>query len=179
MGIINYCNANQGFMSALLALFSVLVSIIAICISISVTRKQNRIALFEKKYEAYNMISGFLSSMQIYDGTPESVETILIKLFSFSNFGVTHIENLNEPNAKTQLVFLFATYLEKIGLLFGDSIEKEYKEIDKYIDLYVDTLFFYTGGLDNIDEKLSIEKATLIIPKSQKFCKLLASEAKI
>ena len=47
--LINWCNTNGGFLSAILSVVTLIISIVAIWVSISVSRKQNRIALFEKR----------------------------------------------------------------------------------------------------------------------------------
>ena len=47
---IQWCNENQGFLSAILSAVAVFA---AISIPAFIARRQNKIALFEKKYEAY------------------------------------------------------------------------------------------------------------------------------
>lgn len=55
--IISWCNANSGFMSAVL-------SLIAVCAAVGVpawiAHRQDKIALFEKRYELYTKIKKFL-----------------------------------------------------------------------------------------------------------------------
>ena len=52
--IIQWCNANQGFISALLSLVAVLA---AIGIPAFIAHRQNKIALFEKRFEVLKIVN--------------------------------------------------------------------------------------------------------------------------
>ena len=51
---IDWSNQNQGFLSAIFSLAALLASIIAIWVAINTARRQNRIALYEKRVMIFN-----------------------------------------------------------------------------------------------------------------------------
>ena len=61
MEFIKRCNNNQGFLSALLAIVSISLSVVAICISISTAKQQNKIALFEKRQHVYDDLDDYVN----------------------------------------------------------------------------------------------------------------------
>ena len=50
MCIVNWCNANQGFLTAVLTIITI---IVAIGVPARIAQKQNKIALFEKRLSVY------------------------------------------------------------------------------------------------------------------------------
>jgi|GEM_PF-5249616 len=54
--IMAWFNTNQGFVGAVLSVLTIVLSVIAIWISIATGRKQNKISLFEKRSEAFSAI---------------------------------------------------------------------------------------------------------------------------
>lgn len=64
--MMKFCNDNPGFMSAVTAIVGVLVSMIAIIISVKVSRKQSKISLFQERYKSYFYISEFVDRWLFY-----------------------------------------------------------------------------------------------------------------
>lgn len=64
--MFEWFNNNQGSMSAILSLIGLSLSFVAICISINVSRKQNKIALFQNKFEIYKVLRNWHISISIY-----------------------------------------------------------------------------------------------------------------
>lgn len=113
MEFIQWCNGNQGFLSAILTIISIFLSVIAICISISTTKRQNKIALFEKRQRVYDDLDNYVNKQL------SSWEFDLSKIEFFYNYSSTYIEALYDSKIKD-----FIEYLEKvssqINMLWGD-----------------------------------------------------------
>ena len=54
--MIEWCNINEGFASVIISAISVIIAIVAIFISFLTARKQNKIVLFEKRFECYQRL---------------------------------------------------------------------------------------------------------------------------
>ena len=54
--MIQWTNSNQGFASVMLSVVTILLAIIAIWVSISTSKMQNKIALFEKRHEIFYIL---------------------------------------------------------------------------------------------------------------------------
>lgn len=99
--MFDWANNNQGLMSAILSIMGVIVSVIAICISINVSRKQNRIALFDKKFEIYKALEEYFNSSK---GWPKAVNKFLIPSSSLPSDNAWAPE-INEIVGKATLLF--------------------------------------------------------------------------
>jgi len=180
MELVNYCNDNQGFMSAVLALFAVIVSIIAIWISISTTKKQNKIALFEKRYQAYYMMSIFLTNIRHYRDSKDSCNHIIKRLyFLLVGNEISHIQKSDKKNTDTQVILYFAMYFDKIDLLFGKEIKREYDKVKDTINKYINSLLYYSGGLEELDSTLSEKTAKESLSEFENLCTILANKLSI
>ena len=73
---IEWCNTNEGFASIAISTVSVITAIVALCISNSIAKKQNRISLFEKRLECYQKLmilkefSDFANNFDSFDLQP-------------------------------------------------------------------------------------------------------------
>lgn len=63
--LIEFLNQNEGAMSAVLSALSLLVAIIAIYISISSTKSQQRLQLFEERYKIYELFSSLVEKAEL------------------------------------------------------------------------------------------------------------------
>ena len=61
MKIVEFCNSNSGFISAILAALSFALSAIAIFISVQTANRQAQISLLEKRFDIYNNIQKICS----------------------------------------------------------------------------------------------------------------------
>lgn len=59
--IISWLNTNSGFASLLVASASAVVAVIAVIVSVCISKKQNKIALYEKRFECYQKIGALLN----------------------------------------------------------------------------------------------------------------------
>lgn len=111
--MINWFNCNQGFMSAILSFISLFVSVIAIWISIKSTNKQNRIELFDKKYDIYKSLENYFESLK---GNPKAILHFLHPGMKFENDNPWRPE-INEIAGKA-------------SLLFSDSLSQNLKDME-------------------------------------------------
>ena len=56
MRIVEFCNSNSGFISAVLATLSFVLSAVAIFISVQTSTHQAQISLLEKRFDIYSKI---------------------------------------------------------------------------------------------------------------------------
>ncbi len=93
--MILWCNTNQGFISAILALFSVIISAIAICISISTSKMQAQTQLLQQRLSAYSQLKKAYSFFKRY------VEIARDKPYlSKCHFANILLYSLNSPQEK-------------------------------------------------------------------------------
>lgn len=113
MEFIKWCNCNQGFLSAILTIISFILSVIAIWISISTAKRQNKIALLEKRQQVYDDLDNYVNRQL------PSWEFDLSKTEFFYHYSPTYIEALFDSKIKD-----FIEYLKKvsgqINMLWGD-----------------------------------------------------------
>ena len=67
--VIDWCNANQGFLSAILSIITIALSFLAIYFSRKESKKQNKIALFEKRTDLLKQLhelKEFFTWLQLY-----------------------------------------------------------------------------------------------------------------
>lgn len=129
--IIEWLNSNQGFMSAILSIIGVIISFIAICISISSSRQQNRIALFDKRFETYKELGGYFESSK---GFPKAV-------LKFINDGDNCMKSDNSWSPEIDSIVDKATLLFTKQLTENlNKIKHHYAEIRR-IDSSIDSYF--------------------------------------
>lgn len=106
--MISWCNENQGFVSALLALSSVFVAIIALFISIKTSKKQNKIQIdlqarqlkldtFQLRYECWEsfetLYQVMLNIFNICKDSEENKKQALIRVYKvFINYNYNHAD---------------------------------------------------------------------------------------
>ena len=59
MRIVEFCNSNSGFISAVLATLSFVLSAVAIFISVQTSTHQAQISLLEKRFDIYSIYESF------------------------------------------------------------------------------------------------------------------------
>ena len=138
----------------------------------SIAENQKKVALFEKRYEAYDVISLVLGSTQHYKADVLTVHSIIEK----------YIPLLNKYEISTdKLVYVFncAAQFDKMELLFNRKICRHYAEIEEFIDRYVMMLLKGSQGVltesDLLDEKEVTEK----LPLLNSFCEIIRNEIKL
>ena len=99
--MIEWVNSNQGFMSAILSIVGVIVSSLAICISINVSKKQNRIALFDRKFDVYKKLQDYFNGTL---GWPKAISKFLAPGSNFKADNAWEPE-INEIIGKASLLF--------------------------------------------------------------------------
>ncbi len=99
--MIECLNNNQGFISGILSIVGLFISGVAIWISISVSKKQNRIALFDKKFEVYKELQDYFNGPK---GWPKAVLKFLGSGNSMQSDNVWAPE-INEIVGKASLLF--------------------------------------------------------------------------
>lgn len=99
--MIECLNNNQGFISAILSMVGLFISGVAIWISISVSKKQNRIALFDKKFEVYKELQDYFNGPK---GWPKAVSKFLIPESNFKSDN-SWAPEINEIVGKASLLF--------------------------------------------------------------------------
>ena len=77
--ILNWCNSNDGFISAIL---SFVAAVTAICVPYRIAHKQNKVALFERRFECFQYFESLKNFAKFVDGfdtfdTQESVSPVL------------------------------------------------------------------------------------------------------
>lgn len=60
MRIVEFCNSNSGFISAVLATLSFVLSAVAIFISVQTSTHQAQISLLEKRFDIYSKIQKYV-----------------------------------------------------------------------------------------------------------------------
>ena len=111
--VIIWCNSNQGFISAILSILAILISFIAVLCTICSTKRQNRIALFEKRQKVFDDIEDFVKRRLPAWELPESDDKLF---FQYSN---TYIKVLFNKKISAFFVELKKSY-EKVLMLWGD-----------------------------------------------------------
>lgn len=80
--IILWCNANEGFLSAVLALITV---VVAIGIPLYIANRQDKIALFEKRYKFFSALIKCSTFARSINNIQTNREVQMLFIVSFSN----------------------------------------------------------------------------------------------
>lgn len=114
----------------LIIIVPIVISIVAIVISIVTAKKQNKIALFEKKYEALFQLKTVISFAQ----TIEQCEKLIHILQLFDSFWGANLSNTSQddilPATKYQIEII-KNDVEQIAFLFECKFYDSAKEIIK------------------------------------------------
>ena len=111
--IIRLCNINQGFISAILSILSLAVAIIAICISIHIMKKQNKISLLEQRYKVINEIEHYV----LYE--LQSWEFDFSKTKIFYKYSKAYVETLFNKDFG-DFLYRLEEVSKQINILQGD-----------------------------------------------------------
>lgn len=128
--MIKWFNDNEGFRSAILSTIGVLISGIAIWISSRVSIKQNRIELFDKKFEVFKSLEDYFNNSK---GWPKSVSLFLTPGVRFQSDNVWAPE-INEIVGKASLLFSDALCQKLV------AIKNKYSEI-RHLDSSISSYF--------------------------------------
>jgi len=114
--MLKFFNDNQGLMSAILSAIGLIFSGVAILISIAVARRQNKISLFEKKFETLKALEEYFTSLK---GSPTAVSKFIYPRFKYES------ENVWDPEINK--------LIERATLLFSKRLSGDLLQIkDKY-----------------------------------------------
>lgn len=131
---------------------SFFIGFVAICISISIAKKQNKIALFEKRYNVYIEIGNIFSTIDLIEG--DNSDKVFEVYFSelFDKKGIKVLQNIKE-NTKiytdTKLknyykITTYYNYLLSSSLLFRNmKCRSEFKAIVEILVYYAN---LYNGN---------------------------------
>lgn len=111
--IVNWCNLNQGFISALLSLLAIFISSVAIFCTVSLTKRQNRVALFEKRQKVLDDIEDFVVRQL------PSWELPISDARLFYQYSEAYMKALFEEDVSDFYIKLKGNY-EKVLILWGD-----------------------------------------------------------
>lgn len=109
LNIIQFCNDNDGFISAIASISSIVLSFIAIVISIKVAKKQNSISLLEQRIKMLDSIEAFCKSLYNWE----------FDLSRHKKIGKSQIVALFNKKAYEQYQKIYS-YGETINNLYGD-----------------------------------------------------------
>ena len=178
--IIKWCNENQGFISAGLSLVAVFA---AIGIPAFIAFRQNKIALFDKRFEVYLLlqkINSFYNSIHIYGYENGSYKDQMLCLTSWIYTQEEHHviinakdfiidydcqepqrdgeDRANDVSELISIVKIEMIVLRKGELLFKGNLSQRIRELADAYDEFLNSLFdeyFYCNGLNKVDEKRS------------------------
>ena len=139
--MIEWFNNNQGFMSAILSIVGVIISVVAIWISINVSKKQNRIALFDRKFDVYKELQVYFNGPLVW---PKAISVFLMPESNLKSDNAWAPE-INEIIGKASL--LFSKGLNDILL----EMKNKYAEI-RQLDSSISSYFSLLEGLPNFQE---------------------------
>ncbi len=123
--MISWCNENQGFVSALLALSSVLVAIIALFISIKTSKKQNKIQIdlqarqlrldsYNLRYECWRRLNNLIAELISWD--TRGYEDFEMKLNSFYFLLSVNRFNIDEHKTSFEGCFCILDVMKNVLL---------------------------------------------------------------
>lgn len=122
--MIEWLNLNEGITNILLSIISLIIAFIAIIISVLTAKRQNKIALFEKRYEVYNRFSELIQMAEIVSHKALTSKEKL-RLYNFSFFGVKNeSSNIGQEISKID---------DKLSII--DSRDEKYK---KFSDMKIE-----------------------------------------
>lgn len=153
--IMTWCNQNQGFLSILLTIGTIIISVVSICISVNTNKKEYRLNIFKLKQEIFD-------SFQIMN------EAII----KFKIFDQSQIEILNNdmPNIQMQAESILESYeqtIEPIAKQIQDSFNKsEYiylEHVSEAIKYLREKYLLWNQEIINLKKLIEEEEFDLII----------------
>ena len=169
--LINWCNTNGGFLSAILSVVTLIISIVAIWVSISVSRKQNRIALFEKRatlHSKFVQIKNFRDSLNLQGLPPGMLDTQDVWAGVYLSF----FFNTHSASVPSDAFQKMTTCLEILNLYCIEALNEINSLCENYQHFVSDLLT--SGNMDYL-EKFKNSSDTLFkntIPKIEKQMKI-------
>lgn len=139
--MVEWCNTNQGFLSAILSFIAVCFSGIAIVISVNSTKKQNKIALFDKRLDNYNRLKEYFDSSK---GWPKAITKFLSPETRIAT------DNAWSPEISeiiTESSLLFYTGLSNRLL----ELQEQYKEV-RSLDSQISSYFSWLEATSDFNE---------------------------
>ena len=126
------------------------------------------------------MMSIFLTSIRHFKNTEASYNELINKLYFLLNgYGITHIQKNTNEDTETQMILYFAMFFDRIDLLFGRKINTEYNKVKDIVNIYINSLLYFSGGLKDLETRLSEKAATDAVKKLEIFCAKLANTLSI
>jgi len=176
--IIQWCNDNQGFLSAVLSLIAVLA---AIGIPAFIAHRQNKIALFEERFNSYQNIFFFLhawnASLMFSDTKSDSTDNFIAMKNLFVSFFVKSVTSTNPDPSKMSIdVNLEYSYYTQI-LLNLNKLSKLFllSTADREYLKRIETGYVAISALEALKNQDLLQPITLMIPKIKEFFELLKS----
>ena len=182
--LINWCNTNGGFLSAILSVVTLIISIVAIWVSISVSRKQNRIALFEKRatlHSKFVQIKNFRDSLNLQGLPPGMLYTqdvwagVYLSFFFNTHSASVPSDAFQKMTTCLEILNLYCNELQSTKYLFQLDLEalNEINSLCENYQHFVSDLLT-SGNMDYL-EKFKNSSDTLFkntIPKIEKQMKI-------
>lgn len=128
-------------MSEILSILSIIISAVAIWISTKVSKKQNKIALFDQKFETYKALKDYFDSSK---GWPKAVSKFLTPSVKFKTDN-TWAPEINEILGKVSLLFSSNLNDKLIDL------QNKYAEV-RYLDSCISSYFALLERLDDYQD---------------------------
>ena len=135
MFIVNWFNTNQGFSYSLLSLLTLFFSIIAIVIAIQTTRKQSKIALFDRRRKVFINIQDIVRKL-VNQGFNSINEFDSFSMFSELSNIKDEVYFLFDKEIHTYLLQLINDAIDVLSIdkseeTRGKTLEKLVKQIEK------------------------------------------------
>lgn len=176
--IIIWCNDNQGFLSAVLSLIAILA---AIGIPAFIAYRQNRIALFEERFNSYQNIFFFFhawnASLMFSDSKSDSTENLIVIKNLFVSFFVKSVTSTDpDPSKKSIDVNLEYSYYTQI-LLNLNKLSKLFllSTADREYLRRIESGYVAIWALESLRNQGLQQSIALVKPKIKEFFELLKS----
>jgi hypothetical protein len=178
---IIYVAAPRDWFDYLATLAPLVFSAIAVIIAICTANRQNRIALFEERFNSYQSIFFFLhawnASLMFSDAKSDSTDNLIAIKNLYVSFLVKSLTSTNaEPSVKSIDIDLEYSYytqmllnLNKLSKLFLlPAADQEYLK-------RIETGYVAISALESLRNQDLLQSITLVKPKIKEFFELLKS----
>jgi hypothetical protein len=152
-GLANWLNANQGFASAILTAIAVVISFWALFSSIRATKRQNKIALFDKKYEIYEKINILIACLEDYANGKNEINVLVTQLVYFKE-GYRNPKEVGDSES-VKIVHEYYLYYPKIDKLYSRKVGNKSIELFGFI---METQKMIIDSIGEFDDRAIVDK---------------------
>lgn len=148
--------SNKTIVDYLLIVIPIIISVIAIIISLNSTNKQNKIALFEIRYAIFKDLKQILE----FDKSTYSCNKVCDIIGLFDSYFGTNIskDNMNDAIIKSiTKVELIGNSVLKQQFVFGENSERQNK-LEKIVESFQKFVVSAAGGDINVEERNKLHK---------------------